>query len=119
MGYQFKGQCLETLLEMHQRFAQDCSGVSFNAMTGSASTLPLISVCTASGTNVSVQAYDIKNNALFGTATILVPPQYSCTYSAPSSSTITNADAITTAWLVVSVWVVAWGIRKMTEVLRK
>ena len=119
MGYQYKGQCLETLLEMQQRFAQDCSGLPLNAMTGTATTVPLISVCTATAGAVSIKAYDVKNNNLFGIATIVTPPEYSCTYSASASSTITNADAITTAWLVVSVWVVAWGVRKMMEVLRK
>lgn len=116
MGYAYKGTCLETLPEMLQRYAQDCTGQSFNAMTGTATSVPLTSFCTASATNVSIQMYDLKNFANYGSAITVNPPQYTCTFNAASS--ITNADAVQTAWLVIGVWVVAWGVRKMIDALR-
>jgi hypothetical protein len=109
MGYLLKEKCYETKQEFINAVAQNC----LSGGSGSGALSTYFTTCTANTDNVTVQAYLLSN----GTAQIAwtyTPQLISC-----DAQPITNADVVQLSWLVVSVWVVAWGIKKMMEVLRK
>lgn len=106
MGYLYKDKCLDTVLALHQQYAQDCSDAFMNLTN-------YYSICTADATAVTVNTYSLKDNLQYNTVPVLVyPPQYSCD-TAPKI-----AEVAELSWLVVGVWVAAWGIRKLIEVVK-
>jgi hypothetical protein len=115
MGYQYQNFCLDTVDDLYQRFALDCTGKIISS-TGSTS-VGYIAKCSPVATGVNVRLYDLSTSSAVGTTTLVQPNQITCTAS--SSSPITNADAVQTAWLVISVWVVAWGVRKLIDLLKR
>ncbi len=84
------------------------------APSGAAGLSSYFTVCTANADNITVQAYSLTNGTP-QTAFTITPQLINCDFSPP----YTNADVIQVSWLVVGVWVVAWGIKKMSEVLKK
>lgn len=117
MGYKYKAECLETLQEFYDRYAEDCSN---QVAVGSSLT---ITKCISTSTGVDVWAYKIDTGALVQSNSANIPhitPQtFSCNYTSPSSTTITTADIVETSWLIVGVWVVAWAVRKMIDAFWK
>ena len=84
------------------------------APSGAAGLSSYFTVCTANTDNITVQAYALTNGTP-QTAFTITPQLITCDFSPP----YTNSDVIQVSWLVVSVWVVAWGIKKMAEVIKK
>lgn len=106
MGYLYKSKCLDTVLELHQHYAQDCND-AFTNLT------QYYTVCTADSSAVTANTYSLKDNLQYNTVPVLIyPPQYSCD-TAPKI-----AEVAELSWLVVGVWVAAWGIKKLIEVVR-
>lgn len=97
MSFQYKNKCYATALELHSAVAADCPIVSGN-MSGV--------TCTPTASDVTVSAW------LSGTNTVqtITPVQIPC--AIPDLQPVSEL-----AWLVVSVWVVAWGIRKVAQLL--
>ncbi len=109
MGYRFQNSCYETKQEFINAVSQGCLNSS-----GSGGLSSYFTTCTANTDNVTVQAFLLTTGAP-QTAWTYTPPIISCDYIAPYS----NADIYSLAWLVVGVWVTAWGFKKMIEVIRK
>ena len=86
------------------------------APSGAAGLSSYFTVCTANADNITVQAYSLTNGTP-QTAFIITPQLIACTYQAPK--VFSNADVVELSWLVVGVWVAAWGIRKLSEMLDK
>lgn len=84
------------------------------APSGAAGLSSYFTVCTANADNITVQAYSLTNGTP-QTAFTITPQLIICDFSPP----YTNADVIQVSWLVVGVWVVAWGIKKMAEAIKK
>ncbi len=109
MGYRFQDQCYETKQDFINALSQTCT-----APSGAAGLSSYFTVCTANADNITVQSYSLTNGTA-NTAFTITPQLITCDFSPP----YTNADVIQVSWLVVGVWVVAWGIKKMAEVLKK
>ena len=109
MGYRFQNQCYETKQDFMNALSQTCT-----APSGAAGLSSYFTVCTANADNITVQAYSLTNGTP-QTAFTIAPQLITCDFSPP----YTNADVIQVSWLVVGVWVVAWGIKKMSGVLKK
>ncbi len=116
MGYKLKNVCYETQAQFLEAFAQDCPITVSTPSTASG----FYSFCSVNGTNIEVKAFNWSSNQEIIPAVdhIFTPQSSSCDYSA-STNTFTNADIIELSWLVVGVWVAAWGFKKMIEVLKK
>lgn len=113
MGYKYQNTCYETLAEATQAEADLC-GLNIGGTTNAS----WVGFCEVSGTNIQFK-YGAVGSSTFSTSTLPYTPLYAtCNYDT-STNTFTNADVISMAWLVVSVWVIAWGFKKMIEVLRK
>lgn len=110
MGYKFHGQCYETLYDFHVAFAQECFKVA-----GSGLATNMLSCTADSGGYVVMQSYNIDQGTS-GTPWNYTPQQISCTYEPPK--VFSNADVVELSWLVVGVWVIAWGIKKLSEVMK-
>lgn len=109
MGYKLHDQCYETLFDFHVAFAQECSKI------GGQGTSAIFYTCVATPDYVTIQGYSAVNGSAY-TPFNHNPQQISCTYQAPKS--FTNADVVDLSWLVVGVWVVAWGIRKLIDTFK-
>ena len=109
MGYRFQNQCYETKQDFMNALSQTCT-----APSGAAGLSSYFTVCTANADNITVQAFQLTNGTA-QTAFTITPQLITCDFSPP----YTNSDVIQVSWLVVSVWVVAWGIKKMAEVIKK
>ncbi len=117
MGYKFKDTCYETQADAMQTVADSCGPSIFS--TGS-TTNSSAYFCKVNGSNIQFYFVSAGNSAPTKWVYELPMSFPSCTYSAPSGTNkFTNQDVIDMSWLVVSVWVVAWGIRKMIEVIRR
>lgn len=116
MGYQYKSICYETETKFLEAYAQDCP-----INVGGTSTAAYYSFCSVNGTGIKIKTFLWSNNTEISRTVdhTFIPQSSSCDYTTTSSSTFTNADIIELSWLVVGVWVVAWGFKKMMEVLRK
>ncbi len=110
MGYEFKGVCYETLYKFHIQFAQECYKAS-----GSGLSAQFLS-CTATPDYVTLQTLTLANGT-WSTPVNYNPQQIACTYQPPK--VFSNADVVELSWLVVGVWVAAWGIRKLSEMMDK
>lgn len=108
MGYRFKDQCFDTKQEFINAFAQSCGGTS-----GSGGLSSYFTICTANTDTVTVQAYTLTNGTA-QTPYAVTPQTINCDYVSP----LTTSDMIELSWLVVGVWVTAWGFKKMMEVIR-
>lgn len=84
------------------------------APSGAAGLSSYFTVCTANADNITVQAYSLTNGTA-QTAFDITPQLINCDFSTP----YTNSDVIEVSWLVVGVWIAAWGIKKMIEVIKK
>jgi hypothetical protein len=109
MGYRFQDQCYETKQEFLNALAQSCYKAG-----GSGGLTSYYVTCTSNVDTITVQGYSL-NAGTAQTAWSYTPQTVACDFSPP----YTNADVIQVSWLVVGVWVVAWGIKKMAEVLKK
>ena len=109
MGYRFQDQCYETKQDFMNALSQTCT-----APSGAAGLSSYFTVCTANADNITVQAFQLTNGTA-QTAFTITPRLITCDFSPP----YTYSDVIQVSWLVVSVWVVAWGIKKMAEVIKK
>lgn len=109
MGYRFQNQCFETKQEFINAYSQKCQGSGGSGGLGSYYTF-----CTANTDTVTVQAFTLTTGAA-QTPFNITPQVISCDFSAP----YTNSDIIEVSWLVVGVWVVAWCLKKMAEVIKK
>lgn len=116
MGFKYKDTCYDQQADALQAVVDDC-GVKITPIS---STSASASWCKASGLNIQFYYVD-KGGASPNAFTYALPVTFpSCTYTPPSSTAkFSNQDVIDMSWLVVSVWVVAWGIRKMIEVIRR
>jgi hypothetical protein len=110
MGYKFQDKCYETKFDMHFAFANECQA------SGSAALGSLYLSCTADPAgHVIMQSYTVSNGNP-GTAWNYYPQEVTCTYEPPK--VFSNADVVELSWLVVGVWVTAWGIKKLIETLK-
>ncbi len=102
MGYLVQGRCLDTLSEADNFYASYCG---FQA-DGS-----FIYYCSvnSSGGGINFVRETTSTGALLVQTTAISHP--SCDVQVNSTSDL--------AWLVAGVWVVAWGFRKMIEVMRR
>ncbi|MDP3662073.1 MAG: hypothetical protein U1D41_10160 [Nitrosomonas sp.] len=109
MGYRFQNQCYETKQDFMNALSQTCT-----APSGAAGLSSYFTVCTANTDDLTIQAYSLTNGTPQTPFTI-TPQLIACDYTPP----FTNSDIIEISWLVVGVWVVAWGIKKMIEAIKK
>ena len=84
------------------------------APSGAAGLSSYFTVCTANADTITVQAYQLTSGSPM-TPFNITPQLINCDLSPP----YTNSDIIEVSWLVVGVWVVAWGFKKMAEVIKK
>ena len=103
MGYLYKNLCLDTVDELHQTIAADCPVITSN---GSSSLK-----CTPTSTDILLTVDQIPTTGTLNQQTY-VPEQIPC------NSSPLIADVIELSWLVVAVWVTAWGFKKMSDALR-
>ena len=115
MGYKFNGQCLETVDDFYQAFALNCTG---QIVTGAGGSVGYVSKCTPGVTGVTVRQVDLSTGSAVGTNTLLQPPLISCTYSS-SPGSLPIEDIVALSWLVAGVWVVAWGVKKIIQVIKQ
>ena len=109
MGYRLQNQCYETKQDFMNALSQTCT-----APSGAAGLSSYFTVCTANADDLTIQAYALSNGTPQTPFTI-TPQLIAYDYTPPS----TNSDIIEISWLVVGVWVVAWGIKKMIEAIKK
>ena len=103
MGYRYKNLCLDTVDELHQSIAADCPVITGNG----GSSLK----CTPTATDILLTVDQIPTTGITNQQTY-VPEQIACD-SVPSIAEVSEL-----AWLVVAVWVAAWGYKKMADALR-
>ncbi|MBA3754955.1 MAG: hypothetical protein H0X02_01415 [Nitrosomonas sp.] len=103
MGYRYKNLCLDTVEQLHQVIAADCPIIASN---GGSSIK-----CTPTTTEILITVDQIPTTGVTNQQNY-VPDLIACD-SAPAI-----ADVIELSWLVVSVWVAAWAIKKMIDALR-
>jgi|GEM_PF-6135248 len=99
MGNYYQGKCFPTSLDLHQEIASNCPTVSPDGV--------YLIQCTPSETKIVLSRTD--TNTLITTTTDYIPNQIACDPEVPMN------DAIDAAWLIVGVWIVAWGIRKTSQ----
>lgn len=113
MGYRYKDVCYETKQQFHEAFAQDCSFHFYTIQSGIYS----FGYCTADALQVN---YLFKNDSNLNFSTrSFVPQSSTCDYTATQTNKFTNADVVAMSWLIVSVWVAAWAIKKMMEAIKR
>lgn len=110
MGYKFLDQCYDTKQDFLNSVAQHC----YSPGSGSGGISSYFTSCIANTDDITVQAY-LLSNGTAQTPWTYTPQLISCDFLPPP----TLSDSIELAWLVVGVWVVAWGFKKMAEVIRK
>lgn len=111
MGYRFQDQCYETKQEFLDALAQSCYKAG-----GSGGLTSFYVTCTSNTDTITVQGYSL-NAGTPQTAWSYIPQSIACTYQPPK--VFSNADVVELSWLVVGVWVAAWGIRKLSEMMDK
>lgn len=108
MGYKYLNQCFETKQEFLDYVAQGC----FAQNGGSGALSSYMITCSSNSDNITIQPVLISNGTMPAPYTF-TPQIISCTFQPPKI--FSNADVVELSWLVVGVWVVAWGIRKITD----
>lgn len=101
MGNYYQGKCFSTSLDLHQEIASDCPTVSPDGV--------YLIQCTPSETKIVVSRTD--TNTLITTASDYIPQQIACDPDQAMN------DATDLAWLIVGVWVAAWTVRKVAQVI--
>ena len=102
MGYRYKTQCLDSLELLHDVIAADCPTISTDGAYSLA--------CVPSSTYISITRTPLEGST---SDTLQVTPvQIYC------DKTGSINDIIEIAWLVVLVWVTAWGFKKMADTIR-
>lgn len=109
MGYKYLNQCFETKQEFLDYLAQGC----FIHSGGTGGLSSYFVFCTSGADSLTIQPVQISNGSL------LTPYTYTPQLITCEPNNLTNSDIYSLAWLVVGVWVVAFGIKKITEVLSK
>lgn len=102
MGYRYRTQCVDTIDLLHEVIAADCPTISSDGV--------YLIQCTPSSINISVTTTEIISGTQATRAWI--PDQLLC--NSPSV-----ADTVELAWLVGGVWVAAWTIKMVAEVIRR
>lgn len=102
MGYRYKTQCLESVELLHDVIAADCPTVSNDGMYALA--------CVPSSTTISITRTPLDGST--GNTIQVTPIQIYC------DNTSAINDITELSWLVVLVWVTAWGIKKMIDALK-
>lgn len=113
MGFKYRDTCYDTLAEAIQSEADQC-GLTINNSSG----YYWVGYCEVNGSNIQFLHNNTASSTFYTSALTYTPSYPSCTANS-GGSTFSNADIIELSWLVVSVWVVAWGFRKMIEVFKK
>ena len=103
MGYRYKNFCLDTVEQLHEVIAADCPVITSD---GSSSIK-----CSPTSTDILMTVEPIPTTGLTSQQ-VYIPQQINCD-TGPAI-----ADAIELSWLVVGVWVAAWGFKKMADALR-
>lgn len=104
MGSYYKRQCYPTVTEYHQAVASDCPTVSPDGTA--------FFSCEADASQITLKK---TSQGLLGpvtTTTSYTPGQIACDPDQQLS------DGIALAWLVVGVWVAAWCVRQIVNVIR-
>lgn len=102
MGYRYKSLCLDTVEQLHEVIAADCPIVTSDGSH--------MLVCSPSLTEITMTLDTIPSGTPF--TQVYVPQQIPCD-TAPAI-----AEVIELSWLVIGVWVAAWGFKKMSDALR-
>ncbi len=103
MGNYYQGKCFSTSLDLHREIASDCPTVSPDGA--------YLIQCAPSETKIVVSRTD--TNTLTTTTFDYIPQQIACDPDAQMN------DAIDMAWLIVGVWVAAWCIKQVANVIRR
>lgn len=102
MGFRYKTQCLDSLELLHDVIAADCPTISTDGAYALA--------CIPSSTYISITRTPLDGST---SDTLQVTPvQIYC------DKTGSINDITEIAWLVVLVWVTAWGFKKMADTIR-
>ncbi len=94
----FKRSCLETVQQLHEYVAADCPTISNG----------FVYTCTPSASNVNINRYEISSGL-------------SVDYLHVLEHVPCNVDVVSIAelsWLVVLVWIAAYGIKAAIKVVR-
>lgn len=102
MGNYYQGKCFSTTLDLHREIASNCPTVSPDGV--------YLIQCAPSETKIIVSRTD--TNALITTTTDYIPQQITC------DPELQLNDGIEMAWLIVGVWVSAWCIKQIINVIR-
>jgi len=103
MGNYYQGKCFSTTLDLHREIASNCPTVSPDGA--------YLIQCTPSETKIVVTR---KTTGLIPTTTNTdyIPQQITC------DPELQLNDGIEMAWLIVGVWVSAWCIKQIINVIR-
>lgn len=103
MGNYYQGKCFSTTLDFHREIASNCPTVSPDGA--------YLIQCTPSETKIVLTR---KTTGLIPTTTNTdyIPQQIACDPDQAMN------DAIDLAWLIVGVWVAAWCIKQIINVIR-
>lgn len=102
MGNYYHGKCFSTTLDLHREIASNCPSVSPDGA--------YLIQCTPSETKIIVSRTD--TNTLITTSADYIPQQITCDPEKQLN------DGIEMAWLIVGVWVSAWCIKQIINVIR-
>lgn len=101
MGYYYQGRCLDTLTEYHMHFAQNCSNVGGQGLSG------WFYFCTGTESGVIVQAYQTSTGNLTGTTIEHVPQPIPCEVS------LTNQTGF--MWELALILIAGFSIRAIIK----
>lgn len=111
MGYKYNNICFETQAEALQYVSDSCSVV-----LGGTTNASWVAYCKVNGSSINF-LYGLLSTSGTNTSPFVYTPIFpACTFEA--SKVFSNADVVQLSWLVVGVWVVAWGIRKLIDIFK-
>lgn len=102
MGNYYQGKCFSTAFDLHQEIASNCPTVSSDGA--------YLIQCAPSEAKIVLSRTDV--NTLVTTVTDYIPQQIAC------DPDLQLNDGIGMAWLVVGVWISAWCIKQIINVIR-
>lgn len=103
MGNYYQGRCFSSDLEFHQEVASNCPTVSPDA--------GMLITCTPSETKIVVTR-TTTDSVPITTTHDYIPAQIAC------NPDLQLNDAIDMAWLIGGVWVAAWCLKQIINVIR-
>jgi len=103
MGNYYQGKCFSTTLDLHREIASNCPTVSPDGA--------YLIQCTPSETKI-VLTREMTGSPFETTYTDYIPQQITCDPEKQLN------DGIEMAWLIVGVWVSAWCIKQIINVIR-